>query len=496
MNNFVNKKHNHIEQLSPELLIAYRKGELSPEKENLVERLLLENPFYEEGLEGMESLDLADLERDLAELNQRIEKRYEDKKKTVFWAFNWRIAASVLVICASTLVFVWLFNKNQTPHEANTVFEPKDSTFTIEPIQPRANELQYIAGNALEVEKVPALKLNDFTADLLTQSSEVEELTQRDSQAKEKIEIDKIQVDKSALQKEISQAFQSQQEEERKRIAKEESIAKTLQGKVSGVEISGRKQTVKGESDEKSIELKLQGASGLTDIRMNTGNTSTDSLLRMKMLPTDPAVRESAGFLTSKTIHFQVLGEDDNLPLPQVSVVKKGTSEGMPTNIDGWAQVSISGQGIIVFGFLGYTTKELNIKPDSPDTVIVKMSPDLYDLTEIIVTGYGAQTSTETSSHHTSAKPQNGMRDYKKYLETNLRYPQEAINAGIKGTVIVEFIVNSNGSLENLSIRKSLGFGCDEEALRLIKEGPKWEAAQRGNTLIKSKVRIRIRFKL
>ncbi|HHP7242802.1 MAG TPA: energy transducer TonB [Cyclobacteriaceae bacterium] len=70
--------------------------------------------------------------------------------------------------------------------------------------------------------------------------------------------------------------------------------------------------------------------------------------------------------------------------------------------------------------------------------------------------------------------PTIGWDNYKKYLEENLQYPQEAIKNGISGTVKLSFVVKPDGTFENLRIKKSLGFGCDEEALRLIKEGPEW----------------------
>ncbi len=73
-----------------------------------------------------------------------------------------------------------------------------------------------------------------------------------------------------------------------------------------------------------------------------------------------------------------------------------------------------------------------------------------------------------------SPYPTIGWDNYKKYLEENLQYPQEAVKNGVSGTVKLGFVVKPDGALENLRIKKSLGFGCDEEALRLINEGPEW----------------------
>ena len=53
--------------------------------------------------------------------------------------------------------------------------------------------------------------------------------------------------------------------------------------------------------------------------------------------------------------------------------------------------------------------------------------------------------------------------------------PQAAIDAGVKGQVTVAFRIGKNGYPADLEVVRSLGYGCDEEAIRLLKEGPKWK---------------------
>ena len=81
---------------------------------------------------------------------------------------------------------------------------------------------------------------------------------------------------------------------------------------------------------------------------------------------------------------------------------------------------------------------------------------------------------TETAKEMDGPSPVDGVLQFAKYVQDNLRYPQEARNNNIEGDVIVDFQINANGSSDNFTIIKGLGFGCDEEAVRLIKEGPKW----------------------
>ena len=62
----------------------------------------------------------------------------------------------------------------------------------------------------------------------------------------------------------------------------------------------------------------------------------------------------------------------------------------------------------------------------------------------------------------------------KKYLARNLRYPSQAAEDGIQGTVYVSFVVKTNGSLSDIKIIKGIGGGCDQEALRVVKRMPAW----------------------
>lgn len=63
------------------------------------------------------------------------------------------------------------------------------------------------------------------------------------------------------------------------------------------------------------------------------------------------------------------------------------------------------------------------------------------------------------------------------FIAKNKRYPQNALDKGIKGTVVVTFIVEKNAELTNIKIEKSVDPDLDNEAIRLIKSMPKWRPA-------------------
>lgn len=55
-----------------------------------------------------------------------------------------------------------------------------------------------------------------------------------------------------------------------------------------------------------------------------------------------------------------------------------------------------------------------------------------------------------------------------KYIADNLKYPSAARSRNIKGLLIISFVVCKDGYLRDIKIQKGLGFGCDEEAVKLI----------------------------
>lgn len=71
-------------------------------------------------------------------------------------------------------------------------------------------------------------------------------------------------------------------------------------------------------------------------------------------------------------------------------------------------------------------------------------------------------------------EPKGGMIGLSDYLSNNLRYPAEAQKADIAGKVFIRFIVTAEGRISDAQILKGIGYGCDEEAVRVIKQMPDW----------------------
>jgi len=61
-----------------------------------------------------------------------------------------------------------------------------------------------------------------------------------------------------------------------------------------------------------------------------------------------------------------------------------------------------------------------------------------------------------------------GNKAFREFITEQLRYPETALEAKAEGSVVVEYDIHDNGSVSNPRVLKSLGYGCDEEALRVI----------------------------
>lgn len=96
----------------------------------------------------------------------------------------------------------------------------------------------------------------------------------------------------------------------------------------------------------------------------------------------------------------------------------------------------------------------------------------------------------------TQPNPAGGMSGWNEYVRANLTYPAEAKEMGVEGTVIVVFVVNSDGSISNVDILRGVGAGCDEEAMRVVENAPNWEPGKQRGTVVNTRMRLPIRFKL
>ena len=95
-----------------------------------------------------------------------------------------------------------------------------------------------------------------------------------------------------------------------------------------------------------------------------------------------------------------------------------------------------------------------------------------------------------------SPSPADGLEAFFYFIQQNLKYPQEAKEAGIQGKVYLEFVVDADGSLTNIKAIKGIGSGCDEEAVRVLQQAPKWNPGLVAGIPSKVKMVLPITYKL
>ena len=89
-----------------------------------------------------------------------------------------------------------------------------------------------------------------------------------------------------------------------------------------------------------------------------------------------------------------------------------------------------------------------------------------------------------------------GMAKCMMWLKQNIKYPEEAIEKGIQGRVIVQMVIESDGTITNTNVVRSVHPLLDEEALRVINLSPKWKPGKEKGQAVRVKFTIPISFKL
>jgi len=108
------------------------------------------------------------------------------------------------------------------------------------------------------------------------------------------------------------------------------------------------------------------------------------------------------------------------------------------------------------------------------------------------------QTSKPEIPTHVEQMPQfpGGDAELMKWLSSHITYPTSAIEAGIFGSVVLKFVVRPDGSIDDVTIVKSLEPNCDMEAIRAVKKMPNWLPGKQNGNPVSVWYTLPVRFKL
>lgn len=465
----------------------YLRGELTPAEMHALEKQALDDPFLADALEGAAQFSQNDLNSDLQSLEKALRERTNEKKVVPLWTWTLRIAAAILVVAVATFIVINI-----------TDLSRKDDLAQVQEKREEVTEHQ----NATQDD------LPSKPSDAVEAEQQVSSEHDNDHQAEEEKPLaspSKNQIARSNADATTPVSPPSPQEqvatlrstEPRTDSLKTEQI--TL-AEVAPAEVA--KKPASGFIDYSAIDKEDASKRKANTIASDPASKDKSDAKELASTPARGTAYSISGNIRSDSssvavmkVTGRVTSADDGSGLPGVNVVIKGTSTGTVTDIHGNYQIEITDSySTLVYSFIGLESMEMPVN-NSP-VVDARLQEDVAQLSEVVVTGFGEADSGPSFPTFQMAEPFGGRRAFKKYLEDKLIYPQQAIANNVEGKVTVQFVVEPTGKLSNFKVIKGIGYGCDEEVIRLIKQGPKWSATKRNDELVKSRIRVRMRFTL
>ncbi|PTQ99261.1 outer membrane transport energization protein TonB [Mucilaginibacter yixingensis] len=95
-----------------------------------------------------------------------------------------------------------------------------------------------------------------------------------------------------------------------------------------------------------------------------------------------------------------------------------------------------------------------------------------------------------------SAEFPGGIDKFYAYLGKSIRYPAVARENNVQGKVFLTFVVEKDGSLTDIKVLRGIGSGCDEEAIRVIKNSPRWKPGMQNGRAVRQQYTVPISFTL
>ena len=484
----------HIKQFTAVDIERYHKGLLSPKERHDLEKAALEDPFLADALEGY-AMAGTDLQNDLTDLKNRLASRTSGAKVVSMngagKSFNplLRVAAIIILLAgAGLLVYQFAFNKKD--QEVAQLKPPtgkatEETKVIIDSSGIPANNSKATTDNGkVAVEKQTLTTDNKpVTADKSKQI--IPENKPGANPAPSVRKDDAVIPGKPAIVGgELNYApgsgvvvttpkpapFDKTAEESTgklkdKEVAREESKTRSVAAKKQEEDIDAFKKKQNRQTDDERKNLKQVTASQ----QPNKDYYNAQAMNTFRGRVTDP----------------------NNVGLPFANVTNVRDNVGTYTDANGnFVLTSPDTVLAVQVRSVGYDYNNVQLRNNLPTNNVV-MQEDRQVLSEVVATTQKPNAAARSKDNNRTLiepEPVDGWVNYDSYLANNLNLPEDyrqQKNTESK-SVELSFEVDKNGEPVNIRVEKSLCNSCDKEAIRLVKEGPKWKrnAAKKGRTKV------------
>ena len=474
----------------------YLDGNMSPRERHAFEKKLLDDEFEAEAMDGLSTIQPDELRQDLDALKARMHHRYQRSRTPLIW----RAAAAITLLAAFSFAIYFILNidnsrevvQTKGPEREVAGSQEFDSADLAEPT-PTARDQDSLALLSYRQEAEEEREQNQMGAKReLQKSTPAEENVQLDEVADE-IELDlgeeEISLERAPI---TDNVIEEVAPAGRLELAKEEpaaepdaeEVAPAVKLQVEEVAPAALPTIDENETLEAPIEMEDPRRAKRRVTREQVAPTVMD---RSRYLPRVTDVRTVTGTITSN---------EDDAAIPGVNVIVKGSSIGTTSDIDGNYSIDVPKDEdvTLVYSYIGLNSEEVQV--EDKESIDVNMEPDFNELSEVVVTAYGEDTDTERKPYsYVPPKPAGGIGEFMDYVKEHIRYPASGIPDQVKGTVKLRLTVNARGVISDIEVIRSLGPQFDEEAMRLVKEGPEWEPAMENDSAVSRDVSVKIRFR-
>ena len=460
--------------------IRYFSNSLQNKDKHVFEKQMMQDAFEEEAFDGLSKLSNSELEHDIAELKSGINQKSKNTRRIIpVW---FRYAASIIILIGIGTSIYLLNNRFwqdtmlkqqiseemviadsimlEAEKEIQQFIEKIDSeSFRKDTSKDLAEEL--IADNRKKEVKKTIVVVEDYIVIENDKMISDVPITGMD----EAIEVDAI-LDIVEFDEEEELVY-DEEEIITDNIVETEKLEQALQGKVSGVEISG------------------------------VAKSSIPATRKKSKINTEEYIAEQEKEVAKRLITGKVVGAEDNLSIPGVSIVlEDNPAIGTTTNIDGEFALTIPDDDeelkTLIAAFVGMETREITIEGDT--NILVYMESDMLEMDEVVVTAYGKKRDIYEEDVRVNAQPPggSGVKKYKEQILEKLDYSKLSGFSG-KHKIKISIDLTASGRISYILVSNSVNEIFDIEIERVIEQLGRWVPATENGQNISSTVKITLK---